>query len=88
MSNSAKLNSAKLKCFYLLAYTVWDSGAAGRRGSAPAELLRQLSPLDFSRPPLPVSLCMCIHNKGWWDAARVRLQTAPVSAYAVRGVCA
>ena len=31
---------------------------------------------------------MCIHNKGWWDAARVRLQTAPVSAYAVRGVCA
>ena len=43
---------------------------------------------NFSRPPLPVSLCMCIHNKGWWDAARVRLQTAPVSAYAVRGVCA
>ena len=38
-----------------------------------------------SRPSDVLAPVTCF---GWWDAARVRLQTAPVSAYAVRGVCA
>ena len=38
-----------------------------------------------SRPSDVLAPVTCF---GWWDGARVRLQTAPVSAYAVRGVCA